>query len=469
MSHIREPREERESQGGGIKFSLSGGDEHSEPESQTTFWPSAKTVTLGQSEAPEVEAPGGGPTSALPCLFVTNAPEHKKEEENRPLPGPRKKQADSLTENIKWAAQTFGKNRIAFFTLTLGDKDAGGRFINLRDRKKAQKRFHSLLTHVISKRYLCGVIVIERHRNGGIHFHLVVVCLEDIHGEIDFAACFPPKDSFGRPTYKPDYSTANAAIKREWAFWRHTAKLYGFGRHQLQPMRENGEALGRYLGEYLSKDWKQRLPEDKGARCVRYFGHWSKTKRKRGEKPKAPPFKAVFGWMTPRARAWREMIKQVVMVLKFKGVKITEQNMKDIAGPKWAWKMGKLFEAVRFEAEHLTDKELRVAIEEHNFKVEVRWLSGGGDPSRSSWWHVTEINLYHLRPSPEWIKQGEELQLAKECEAIIRKRLTELSKRKEAAAEQRRLLAEVADLFQAERLKVQPTSPVTCVGPLTSE
>ena len=29
-------------------------------------------------------------------------------------------------------------------------------------------------------------------------------------------------------------------------------------------MRESGEALGRYLGEYLSKDWEHRLPEDKG-------------------------------------------------------------------------------------------------------------------------------------------------------------------------------------------------------------
>ena len=106
--------------------------------------------------------------------------------------------------------------------------------------------------------------------------------------------------------YKPDYSTANDAIKREWAFWRRIAKRYGFGRHQLQPMRENGEALGRYLGEYLSKDWNHRLPEDKGARCIRYFGHWSRTERKEGERRKLPPNNSRFGWMTPRARAWRE-------------------------------------------------------------------------------------------------------------------------------------------------------------------
>jgi hypothetical protein len=380
------------------------------------------------------------------------------------LPGPRKKQADALTENIKWMADTFGKELVGFLTLTVGDVEAGGRFRNLRDRKQAQKRFHSLLTNVIAKRYACGLTITERHRNGGIHFHLAVVCAQDIRGNIDFDACFPRKDIFGKPTCKPDYSTANDAIIREWAFWRRTCKCYGFGRHQLQPIRESGEALGRYLGAYLSKDWQHRLPEDKGARCVRYFGHWSTTVMVKKEDRKGPPYSCRFGWMTPRARAWREMLKQVVMVFRYKGLKITEQNMKEIAGPKWAWKMGKLFEAVRFEAEHLTDKELRLAIEEHNFKVEVRWLSGGGDPSRSSWWHVTELNLDHVRPSPEWKKAGDELQLAKDCEAAIRKGLRVLAEQKAAKAEQQRLLAEVADLFHTERFKAEQTSPATCGG-----
>jgi hypothetical protein len=203
---------------------------------------------------------------------------------------------------------------------------------------------------------VCGVNVTERHKNGGIHFHLVVVCKEDIYGQIDFAACFPPKDCFGKPLYKPDYSTANEAIQREWAYWRRTAKLYGFGRHQLQPMRTNGEALGRYLGAYLRKDWDSRLPEDKGARCVRYFGHWSKEPRREAERAKTTPHKSRFGWMTPRACAWREMVKQVVTVLNYKGAKITELNIKDILGPKWAWKMGKLFQAVWFVEDDWQEK-----------------------------------------------------------------------------------------------------------------
>ncbi len=446
-SNPGEPREERESQGGGSTFVLSGGDERSEPESQTEKSPAVGHVgeeTGGVADAP---ARSAGASVALPCLFETLAPDEKKKEEKGPLPGPRKKQADALTENIKWLAETFGPERIGFLTLTLGDKDAGGRFRNLRDRKKAQRRFHSLMTHELSRHYICGVTVTERHKNQGIHFHLAVVCQTDIRGNIDFAACFPPKDARGKPMYKPDYSTANEALKREWAYLRHICKRYGFGRHQLQPMRENAEALGRYLGEYLSKDWDNRLPEDKGARCLRYFGHWSKTERKKGEHCQGPPNHNCFGWMTPRARAWRELVKQVVIVLKYKGAKITEETIKDVLGPKWAWKMGRLFEAVRFEIGDWQDEAVRAAIEEHNSKVQARWLSGGGDPARSCWWHVTEITLDHLRPSPAWKKQMAELQLAKECEAEIRKGLKKLNRAKREKEMQLQLLREsLADM-----------------------
>lgn len=412
----------------------------------------ASSSSVSRSEVREVGngkrggmagAPAGAPAVPLPCLFVTTASKEEEKEEQKPLPGPRKKQADTLTKNIAWLATTFGNERIGFLTLTLGDMDAGGRYRNLRDRKEAQRRFRSLLTNVIAKRYLCGVIVTERHRNGGLHFHLAVVCADDIHGQIDFAACFPPKDARGKPQYKPDYATANAAIKREWAFWRCIAKLYGFGRHQLQPMRANGEALGRYLAAYLSQDWEHRLPEDKGARCVRYFGHWSTAPRITGKRPTSPPNDSRFGWMHPRSRAWREMVKQVVIVLKYKGAKIDEHNIKDIIGPKWAWKMGKLFAAVRFEVGDWQDAALRLAIEEQNQKVQLSWLSGGGDPTRSCWWHITEITLDHLRPSPEWIRQGKELQLAKDCEAEIRKGLKKLAKRKQAEAEQQLIFDEV--------------------------
>jgi len=406
-------------------------------------------IADGGKAAAGLPGEAGQPPAALPCHFVTTASEEKKEEEKPPLPGPRKKQADALTENIKWLAQTFGQERIGFLTLTLGDVDAGGRYRNLRDRKKAQRRFHSLLTNVLAPRYQCGVTITERHVNLGIHFHLAVVCAADIRGQIDFAACFPPKGFQGKPLYKADYSTANNAIKREWAFWRHMAKFYGFGRHQLQPMRANGAALGRYLGAYLRKDWEHRLPQDKGARCVRYFGHWSNQVRTAGQRRKAPPNGCRFGWLTPNARAWRELVKQVISVLQSHGAQIGEHNIKDICGPKWAWKLGKLFEAVRFEVGDWQPEAVRAAIAEHNLKVQVRWLSAGGDPARACWWHVTEITLDHLCPSPARIKLGVALLMAKVCEAENRQRLKIETAKLQAQAEQESIFAEVADSFRA--------------------
>ena len=188
-------------------------------------------------------------------------------------------------------------------------------------------------------------------------------------------------------------------------------------------MRSTGEALGCYLGKYLAKDWEHRLREDKGARCIRYFGHWSKMPRQIGQGLQTCPQSQRFGWIKPRARAWREMVKQLAIVLAYKGVRINEENMKEIAGRRWAWKATRLFRAVRFVAGDWQDAELREAIGEHNEQVRERWLAGGGNPAQECWWDITEITLDHLRPSPAWQKQMNELQQAKDCEAESKRRL----------------------------------------------
>ncbi len=393
---------------------------------------------------------GAGPgTAALPCQSVTTASEGVAEEKP-PLPGPRKKQAAALTHNIEWLAHAFGLGRVGFLTLTLGDWDAGGRYRNLRARKEAQRRFHSLLSNEIAKRYVCGVTITERHGNGGIHFHLAVVCGSDIRGAMDFAACFPPKAADGRPQRKPDYSTANVAIRREWAFWRRVAKQYGFGRHQLQPMRESGATLGGYLGAYLRKDWDQRWPEDKGARCVRYFGHWANIPRIKGRRRIAPPHNSRFGWMTPGAHVWREMVKQAVLVLNHKGADLTEANIKERVGPKWAWKMGKLFEAVRFEVGDWQAASVQATLGEHNSQVASRWRSAGGHPARSCWWQVAELTLDHLRPSPACKQRVAALLAAQLRDAQARQRRKAQQAAARAGAEQLEVLLEVAASFARE-------------------
>ena len=149
------------------------------------------------------------------------------------------------------------------------------------------------------------------------------------------------------------------------------------------------------------------------------------------------------------------MVKQMILVLNHSDAKLTQGNIADMLGPKWAWKFGKLAQAVWFVEGDWQDMELRDAVAEHNFKVQVRWLSGGGDPARKFWWHVTEVTLDHLRPSPRWQKEMAELQLAKECEAAIRHGLRELAERRKREAEKRQMLLEAL-----EDLEKSPPLPV---------
>src|SRR5665213_1956830 len=92
--------------------------------------------------------------------------------------------------------------------------------------------------------------------------------------------------------------------------------------------------------------------------------------------------------------------------------------------------MGKLFQAVWCVEDDWQDKATREAIGEHNLKVHSLWLAVGGDPARKFCWHVTEITLDHLWPSPQWKRAMEELQFAKGCETAIRRGLKELAERR---------------------------------------
>jgi hypothetical protein len=57
-------------------------------------------------------------------------------------------------------------------------------------------------------------------------------------------------------------------------------------------------------------------------------------------------------------------------------------------------------------------------------------MSGGGNPARSCWLRISELTQDQLRPSPEWKAKMDGLQMAKDCESAIKKRLKEQSKRK---------------------------------------
>lgn len=312
------------------------------------------------------------------------------------LPGPKRKQAEALAQNIKTMASKFGVERIGFLTLTVGESERHGwGFQKVHNRAEASRRFNSLLTNVIRQRYRCGVIVQERHKDGGIHFHLVVVCDADIRGAINFRAAFPPGGGRG------DYRTANDALRGEWRFWRENAERYGFGRCQLQPVKSNGEAVGRYVGKYISKTWEARRPEDKGARLVRYFGSWSETGPKVG-----PPWSARHSLLTPRAMAWRSCMAQIQLASRLLGNEVNQSNIKEQWGPHWAWRMTRKMNEVQFfvkQRDGVLNARLRQGMSDHNEEAFAEWgerLPHIGDSKPGQWNHDYERERFLKEEEP---------------------------------------------------------------------
>lgn len=190
----------------------------------------------------------------LPCRSLeTTATSTPGYTTPKALTGPRKKVAATLTENIRYLCEKHGIERIAFFTLTFAD--------HVTDPKEAQRRLHSLTAGVLNERYPHRIRVFERQKSGRIHYHFVVVVPDDIRAGVD-----PEAIAQG------DYKTANSALRREWAFWHKTCKKYGFGRHNLQPVKSSHDALALYVGKYIGKGFQFRDEQDKGVRLVAYSG-----------------------------------------------------------------------------------------------------------------------------------------------------------------------------------------------------
>jgi hypothetical protein len=198
-----------------------------------------------------------------------------------------------------------GIERIGFLTLTFAD--------HILDPKVAQRRMNSLTTHVLRPRYGSCIRVIERQKSGRIHYHVLVSLDDDVRTGADFAA-------FERR----DYRSAPASLRREWAFWRHTAKRYGFGRTELLPIRSTSEAIGRYVGKYIGKHLEHREERDRGVRLVSYVGTRVASTR--------------FAWATGGAAQWRLKLRAFVHMLHDSGAIAapTVSGMRIKFGPRWA-------------------------------------------------------------------------------------------------------------------------------------
>lgn len=243
---------------------------------------------------------------ALPCLNSHNS----TGEAVPKLCGSAAKTAYALITNVEALCKKYGINQIGFLTLTFADHVLNG--------KEAQRRFNSLATHVLRRRYQAYIRVLERHKSGRIHYHLLVVMPDgvDIRTGFDFDA-----------VARKDYRTVSAVLRSEWFFLRQKLKEYRFGRSELKPIRSTSEAIAKYVGKYISKHIDQRQVLDKGLRLVEYS---------RGAKVA----NTQFAWNSPGSRTFRRNLGGLIGDF-YAAKKIpspTTTAMRAVFGPRWAWK-----------------------------------------------------------------------------------------------------------------------------------
>lgn len=253
-------------------------------------------------------APGPDRASGLPCQnsHISTEPRAGTPREAPPYPSSARRTAFALQVNVSAFVERYGLAQVGFLTLTFAE--------HILDAKTAQRRLNSLLTHVLRPRYRACIRVMERQKSGRIHYHLLVALDSDIRSGVDFAA-------LGRR----DYRSAPESLRAEWAFWRRTAKAYGFGRTELLPVMSSGEAIGRYVGKYISKHLEVRKREDRGVKLVAYSGGRVASSR--------------FAWAGGGAVLWRRKLRAFVHMLHASGA-IASPTVAAVRlkfGPRWAF------------------------------------------------------------------------------------------------------------------------------------
>ena len=257
-----------------------------------------RPVPLPVMAAPAAAQAGSG----LPCLNSNNYNETI-------LTGQQRRTAFALVTNVKILAEKHGIEVLGFLTLTFAD--------HVTDIKEAQRRFKSLWNGVLSIRYRDIIVVVERQKNGRIHFHLLVVLSQDIRTGFDFEAIA-----------KQDYKSANPHLRSEWAFWRRTAKEYGFGRTELMPVQSTADGIAKYLGKYIAKHIDHRRDDDKGARLVRY----SESARQCSSR---------FAWTGAKSKLWRKQLAQFATSHGCWSMDMLRERF----GSKWAYRLAEYITA----------------------------------------------------------------------------------------------------------------------------
>lgn len=327
-----------------------------------------------------------GRASALPCLGHNNCITTKPQATEQEAPSHVRKGEFALRKEVQDLAKRHGIERVGFLTLTFRE--------DIQDRKEASRRFHSFLTNVLKKRYPAGIRVMERQASGRIHFHCVVSLRDDIRTGFDFAQA---TDVF--LDKRTRYSSASSALKAEWSFLRGACEKYGFGRHELMPVKSNAEGIAKYVGKYLGKHWTARRADDKGARLVSYWGCTGQAAAR------SRVASCQFQWANGKARVWRSQMEEIDKVACYvvphylQRGKTGADRFKFYFGPNWSWKIMKTgAQKGALHVRFMEELEINHAIASAKYYGARRWLDSRPSHSCRTFKEAVDAELVKLEP-----------------------------------------------------------------------
>lgn len=233
-------------------------------------------------------AEGGGRSPALPCLYSNNsigdtADDHRKDQILAlcgVLSPYQKRQAHTLFLNVERLIQLAPSvGHVGFFTLTTPD--------NVTDKAEFSRRWNSMRSNYWNDSPHFGewIGTFEQQKRGAWHLHVLVVLAQDIREGVDF-------EEFAAGRYR----SASPYLRSVWRDLRASCELYGFGRHELLPVKSNAAGMARYMGKYISKHIGQRDESAKGKRLVSSSRGWAKNSVR-------------FAWNTEGAQEWRRKLR----------------------------------------------------------------------------------------------------------------------------------------------------------------
>jgi hypothetical protein len=275
-------------------------------------------------------------TAALPCQRSNNCIEEKNDEHESAsdqLSPYRRKCRHRLIMAIEWMVKKHGLNNVGLLTLTFGVPGSGRgsqATKELREQAKdlefVQKRWHSLNTNIIAKRYPDWICIPEPHKDGVWHLHVVVALKIDIRTGTDVETL----TNYSLPAWmRRGKHLRNEALAAEWRTLRETACKYRFGRIELLPIKKTGEALARYLAGYLSKSFKV-IPPGKKHRLVRLSRGVSRQ------------FSMIFSIWSLGNLIYRTRLKMAAFMLHFNDY----GDFANYFGPRWNYYLGDLIAAI---------------------------------------------------------------------------------------------------------------------------